>query len=237
MNKYLLLIIFVTGRPWENRLNWIPDPAPATSRDHGMEQSPLSTGPEGPKEEKENRPPASHPPRIPRKMRPRRRKQTQQKHHLPGTNENSPGTDLRPRWMKRTPQKHPQHPQHPLPVTANENSPGANLWNQVAPGRLYKQAQGSRVKQSSKRPRRDYFSGSPLPPQLQAASLRLLLRDLAKSLQRPCYGVIASATDPSRLYLRVISSGWASRRSYLPPSERLPLGVPSPAVTPTLSLS
>ena len=35
--------------------------------------------------------------------------------------------------------------------------------NQVDPGRLYKQAQGSRVKQSSKRPHRDYFSGSPLP--------------------------------------------------------------------------
>ena len=67
--------------------------------------------------------------------------------------------------MKRTPQKnpqHPKHPQHPLPVTANENSPGVNLWNQVDPGRLYKQAQGSRVKQSSERPRRDYFSGSPL---------------------------------------------------------------------------
>ena len=53
----IIVIIIVTGRPWENRLNWIPDPAPATSRDHGIEQSPLSTGPEGPKEEKENRPP------------------------------------------------------------------------------------------------------------------------------------------------------------------------------------
>ena len=92
-------------------------------------------------------------------MRPRRRKRAQQKHHLPGTNENSPGTDLRPRWMRRTPQKHPQHP---LPVTANENSSGVNLWNQVDPGRLYKQAQGSRVRQSSKRSRRDYFSGSSL---------------------------------------------------------------------------
>ena len=114
----------VTGWLWENRLNWIPDPAPATSRDHGIKQSPL---PEGPKEEEVNRPSASHPSRIPRKIRPRRRKRTHQKQHLPGTNEISPGIDLRPRWMKRTPQKHPQHPQHPqhpLPVTANENSPG-----------------------------------------------------------------------------------------------------------------
>ena len=96
-------------------------------------------------------------------MRPRRRKRTQQKHHLPATNDNLPGTDLRPRWMKRTPQKHPKHPQHPLPVTANENSPEADLWNLDDPGWLYKQAQSSRVKQFSKRPLRDYFSGSPLP--------------------------------------------------------------------------
>ena len=143
----------VTDQPWENRLHWIPDTASAISRGHGIEQSPLGT-----KEEKENHPPASDPPRVPR-----RRKRTQQKHHLPGTNENSPGTDLRPRRMKRTPQKHPQHPQHPLPVTANENSPGANSCNQADSGRLYKQAQGSRVKQSSKRPRRDCFSRSSLP--------------------------------------------------------------------------
>ena len=51
---------------------------------------------------------------------------------------------------------------HPLPATANENSPGADSWNQADPGGLYKQAQGSRIKQSSKRPRRDYFSGSSL---------------------------------------------------------------------------
>ena len=62
--------------------------------------------------------------------------------------------------MKQTPQKHPQHP---LPVPANENSPEADLWNLYDPGRLYKQAQSSRVKQFSKRPHRDYFSGSPLP--------------------------------------------------------------------------
>ena len=58
----------VTGRPWENGLNWIPDPAPTTSRDHGIEQLPLSPEPERPKEEKENRPPAFHPPRLPRKL-------------------------------------------------------------------------------------------------------------------------------------------------------------------------
>ena len=150
------LLIIATGRPWENGLNWIPDPAPATFRDHGIEQLPISPEPERPKEERENHPPASHPPRLPRKLRPRRMKQTQQKHPLPVANENSPGTDFRPRWMKRTPQK------HPLPVagTANKNSPGTDLrppplpsqpaarptpWNPDTPGRLYKQAQRRRV--------------------------------------------------------------------------------------------
>ena len=152
----------ITSRPWQNRLNWIPDPAPATSRDHGIEKSP-----KGPKEDEENRPPASHPSRIHRKIRPRRRKRTHRQQHLAGTNENLPGIDLRPRWMKQTPQKHPQppqhpkHPQHPLSAAANENSSRVNLWNQVNPGRLYKQAQGSRVKESTKRSRRGYFSGSP----------------------------------------------------------------------------
>ena len=54
----------------------------------------------------------------------------------------------------------PKHPQHPLSAAANENSSRANLWDQADPGRLYKQAQPSRVKESTKRSRRDYFSGS-----------------------------------------------------------------------------
>ena len=114
---------------------------------------------------------------MPRKIQPRRRKREHRQQHLPGTNGNSPGIDLRPRWMKRTPVKHPQppqHPQHPCPA-ANENSSRVDPWNQADPGRLYKQAQWSRGKEStkrfrrdnsgsspsfsSKRPRRDYFSG------------------------------------------------------------------------------
>ena len=76
--------------------------------------------------------------------------------------------------MKRTPQK------HPLPVagTVNENLPGTDIrppalpshpaaqpapWNPDTPCRLYKQARRSRVKQFSKRPRRDHFSETPLP--------------------------------------------------------------------------
>ena len=91
------------------------------------------------------------------------------------TNENSPGTDLRPRWMKQTPQK------HPLPVagTANKNLPGTDLrppalpsqpaaqpapWNPDTPCQLYKQARRSRVKQFSKRLRRDHFFETSLHP-------------------------------------------------------------------------
>ena len=50
----------VTGQPWENGLNWIPDPAPTTSRDHSIEKLTLSPEPERPKE-KENHPPCISP--------------------------------------------------------------------------------------------------------------------------------------------------------------------------------
>ena len=107
-------------------------------------------------------PPASRPSRIPRKIQPRRRKREHHQQHLPGANGNSPATDLRPRWMKQTPQKHPQppkHPKHPRPA-ANDNSSRVNLQDQADNGRLYKQAPPNRVKESTKRSRRDYFSRS-----------------------------------------------------------------------------
>ena len=97
----------VTGRPWENRLNWIPDPAPTPSRDHGKQAE---------KEEEENRPPTSQPPKIPRKIRPRRRKREHHQQHLPGANGNSHWNRPPTQGMRRTPEKHPQplqHPQHP----------------------------------------------------------------------------------------------------------------------------
>ena len=93
---------------------------------------------------------------MPRKVRPRRRKREHRQQHLPGTNGNLPGINLQPRGMKRTPVKHPQHPR-PAP---NENLSWVDPWNQADPGRLYKQAQRSRGKESIKRSRRDNFYGS-----------------------------------------------------------------------------
>ena len=102
----------VTRPPLERRLNWVPDPALTPPRDHGKENHPLS----------------SQPPKLPRKMRPQRRKR---EHHqrLPGANGNAPGTDHQPRERMSTIVKHPQlpqFPQHPQPLrpAANENSSG-----------------------------------------------------------------------------------------------------------------
>ena len=136
----------VTGHPLDCRLNWIPDPTPSPPRDHG----------------KENHPPLSQPPKLPRKMRPRRRKREHHQQHLPGTNGNAPGTDPRPKERMWTSVKHPQlpqHPQHPSPA-ANENSSRVNLPDQADHSRLYKRATPSRVKESTERSHRDYFSGS-----------------------------------------------------------------------------
>ena len=83
----------------------------------------------------------SEPRKLPRKMRPRRRKR---EHHqrLPGANESVPGTSQPPRGRMSTSVKHPQLPQlpqhhQPPRSTANENSSRANLPDQPDPGRLY----------------------------------------------------------------------------------------------------
>ena len=203
--------MIVTSQPWENGLNWIPDPAPAASRDHGIKKSTLSLEPEKPKEKKENNPHAPRPPRLPRRLRPRLKKRTQQKHPLPmagTTNENSPGTDLRPSWMKRTPQKHPL----PAAGTTNENSPGTDLrppampscpaaqpvpWIPDTPCRLYKQARRSRVKQLNRRPRRDHFSEIPPQPEARRSLVSVLPLQL-EACRGPDHRAIASASSSLR---------------------------------------
>ena len=166
--------------PLERRLNWVPDPAPTPAGDHG----------------KENHPPSSEPQKLPRKMRPRRRKR---EHHqrLPGATGSAPGTNQPPRGRMITSVKHPllpQLPQHPQPPrsAANENSSRANLPDKADHGRLYKRAQssiskestsrscrdnfsGSTLSFSSKRSHRDYFSGSPYRAMSLASALTLLV--------------------------------------------------------------
>ena len=71
---------FVTLPPWERYLNWVPDPAPPPTRYHGDLTSPAPT------ENQENTPPLDASRKLPRRLRPRRRKGKQ-----PGllANENS----------------------------------------------------------------------------------------------------------------------------------------------------
>ena len=140
----------VTRPPLERHLNWVPDPAPTPPRDHG----------------KENHPPAAEPRKLPRKMRPHR-KRKEHHHHHPGASGSTPGTSQSPRCLMNASVKHPQPPQltqHPQPPrsAANHNSARPNLLDQAELGRLYKPACSSLSKQSTTRSRRDYFSGSNL---------------------------------------------------------------------------
>ena len=118
------------------------------------------------------------PRKLPRKLRPRRRKEKQSG---PAANLNSPsretgsqpGTSGSPGSAMRAPVKHPltfqrsQHPQHPR-LTANHNSERRFNPNHPESGRLYKPARSSIQQDSTIRSRRDSFSGSGLySPALQ----------------------------------------------------------------------
>ena len=129
---YIIIYIYVcvTRPPLERRLNWIPDPAPTPSRNHN----------------KENHPPAAGPRKLPRKMRPRRKRR--EHHQQPGASGSAPGISQPPRSQRSTPVKHPQLPQllqphQPPHPAANENSSRAHLSDQPDPGRLYKRAHPS----------------------------------------------------------------------------------------------
>ena len=108
-------------------LNWILDPAPIPPRNNG----------------KEKHSPPAEPLKLPRKMRPCR-KRKEHHHHL-GTTGSAPGTSQPPRCAMSTPLKHPQPsqlPQYPQPPSsaANHNSARPDLLDQAELGRLYKPA-------------------------------------------------------------------------------------------------
>ena len=233
----------------DRRLNWIPDPAPTPPRDHG-------------KEDEENHPPTSQSPKLPQKIRPRRRKRGHHEKHLPGMNGNAPGIDLRPRGVMWTPVKHPQpsqlpqHLQHPRPAT-NKNSSRVNPWNQPYPGRLYKQAPRSRGKEStkrsrrdnfsgsspsfsSKRPRRDYFSGLPYWVQTKKRTLTDPQEEAISLSQSDCYQVLHHPQTPPLADLpdSVIEVGLeppeAASTSRIPREERPPVVFEIPSGFPEL---
>ena len=138
------------------------------------------------------------------------RKRGHHQQHLPG---NAPRTDPLPKERMRTSVKHPQlpqHPQHPRPA-ANENSSRVNLPDQADYSRLYKRAPPSRGKEftdrsrrdyfswsslsfSSKRPHRDYFSGSPYQAINKNTSLTDPPREAISLSQSGCH----KETDPSQ---------------------------------------
>ena len=139
----------MTRPPLERRLNWIPDPAPTPPRNHN----------------KENHPPAAEPRKLPRKMRPRRKRR--EHHQQPGASGSAPGISQSPRSKRSTPVKHPQLSQLPQPhqppcPAGNENSSRAHLPDQPDPSRLYKRAHSSISKDTTTRSRRDNFSRSNL---------------------------------------------------------------------------
>ena len=75
----------MTLPPFERYLNWVDDPAPPPSRCHGDLTSPAPSRDHG--INKENTPPQDARCKIPRKLRPRRRKE---RHLGSTTNQNSP---------------------------------------------------------------------------------------------------------------------------------------------------
>ena len=129
----------MTLPPLERYLNWVCDTTTPPSRDHGKKNLPPPSRDHG-KEDlpppprdhgKENLSPLEEPRKLPRKMRPRRRRGKHQHHHLSQT-ESQPGTSQSPNSAMSTPVKHPQtfqRPQHPQPpcLVANHNSERPNL--------------------------------------------------------------------------------------------------------------
>ena len=136
----------MTRPPLECCLNWVPDPALTPARDHG----------------KENHPPAAKPRKLPRKVRPQRKRKEHHQH--PATFGSTPGTSQPPRCSMSTREKHPQLLQHPQPPrsAANQNSSWPNPLDQAELGQLYKPTHSSLRKDSTTKSRQDYLSGSNL---------------------------------------------------------------------------
>ena len=182
----------VSYPPYNSHINWIPDPTPPPSRDHGDLTSPSSSRDHGIQTNgKENMPPQGTPHKLPRKLRLRRRQEKQsgptanhnspsreagkEKQSGPTANHNSPSREAgnQPGTSRSTgsamcaPVKHPLtflRPQHPQHprLTANHNSERRFDPDHSESGRLFKPARSSIQQDSALRSRRDSFSVSGL---------------------------------------------------------------------------
>ena len=210
--------------PYNSRINWIPDPIPPSSRDHGDLTSPApSRDHDIQTNGKENMPPQDTPRKLPRKLRPRRRKEKRsgatanynspsreagkEKQSGPTANHNSPsreagnqpGTSGSTGSAMRAPVKHPptflrpQHSQHPR-LTANHNSGRRFDPDHSESGRLYKPARSSIQQDSTTRSRRDSFSGSGL----SSTALQRSHRDSFSGSPAGHLNKNVSLTDPIR---------------------------------------
>ena len=212
----------MTWPPLERYLNWVPETTPTLPKDHC----------------KENLPPVEEPRKLPRKMRPHRRKKEHHQH--PGTSGSLPGTSQSPNPTISASVKHPQpfqHPQHPQPPrsAANHNSARPNLLDQAELGRLYKLASSSISKESITRSRQDYFSGSNLPFTCSQQSHRDYFSGSPSghlnknwTLTDPCRGAstdVSERTDPAQTPPRAAL-----------PDVRLDAGVEPPEAAATSSI-
>ena len=143
-------------RPWHR------SPYPKRSRPEGHSPSSQRSRQEGsPSPSRDHGKENLTPPKLPRKLRPRRRRE---KHHIPGSSQtgSQPRTSGSPGSAMRAPVKHPltspspQHPQPPSPA-ANHNSSRNYLQDHSESQRVYKPAQPSIQQDSTTRSHQDSF--------------------------------------------------------------------------------
>ena len=136
----------VTLPPFERYLNWVDDPAPPPSRYYGDLTSPAPSGDHGiSPSNKENTLPQDAPRKIPRKLRPRRRKERQ-----PGstTNQNSPSWKAGSRTQ--------------CAPTANRNSASQEIGSATRPRSTANHNSAFQEADSETRPRSTANDNSPL---------------------------------------------------------------------------
>ena len=133
LNTEFVSVDNVAYPPYNSRLNWIFDPAPPPSRDHDDLTSPAPSRDHGIQPSgKENTPPQNAPRKLPRKLRPRRRREKE-----PGStaNHNSPSwkagreTQCEPAANHNSPSREAGRETQPGSTT-NHNSPPRKAGNQ-----------------------------------------------------------------------------------------------------------